>query len=85
MADLNWTAITVVVSLVLSGYVWMTQKWAQRESFIEVRLETLTIPGKDRPEKITRLVVVNHDPASAKQIDLCLTGPEGGDARARVH
>jgi hypothetical protein len=77
--DLDVLAVAVsVASFALSGWLVVSQRWAKRKAFIEVRLESFPRPAKDRPDsRGDRLVLVNHGPAVARRVSARLFTPDG--------
>jgi hypothetical protein len=77
MVDLL-TAGVAVASLLLSVYLYIKQRWERREASVTARL--VRLPDED----IYRLVIVNHGPHHADEVDAVVQGRDGGGPRG-VH
>lgn len=72
------------VSLLVSAYVLVTQHLTNRRAYLEARWETIQrLNNQGKPDNVSRLVILNHGPALARDVDVRLTNAEGGDPHVR--
>jgi hypothetical protein len=83
MADVTWldvvTAAVALSSLVLSVYLFIKQQWEKREASVGAHLERF------EGDHSIRLVIANHGPHVADDVDAVLQGRGREEPRGLVH